>query len=95
MLSIFGNSNSGQRSIFLFDAIGSWSSESVISRLISLDKESDDPINIFINSPGGSVSDGFAIIDVMNAMASPVNTIVLGKAASCGSLISSQRPRTG
>lgn len=85
MLFDFGNSS---RSIYLFDAIHSWSAQSVIKDLLKMNSDGKEPINMFINSPGGLVTDALAIIDVMKAIEAPVNTIVLGKAASCGSLIS-------
>lgn len=44
-------------------------------------------ITIVVNSPGGSVSDGLAIVDVMNAISCPIRTICLGMAASMGALI--------
>ena len=45
------------------------------------------PIQLFINSPGGNVYDGFALIDVIRASKTPVHTIALGSAMSMGMLI--------
>jgi ATP-dependent Clp protease, protease subunit len=86
MASIFSFNNS-QRSIYLFDPIFSWTAESLIKDLLKMNSESKDEINIFINSPGGVVIDALGVIDVMNAIDSPINTIILGSAASAASLI--------
>ena len=59
----------------------------VTSALLILAEESDKPIQMFINSPGGSVMDGLAIIDTMNQIKAPVYTIVTGLAASMGAAI--------
>ena len=76
------------RSIFFFDAVFSWSAKSVISDLIRMNEESkDEPIQLFINSVGGSVIDMYAIIDIMNLVKAPIHTYTLGIAASAGSLI--------
>lgn len=59
----------------------------VTSALMVMAEESDKPIQMFINSPGGSVMAGLAIIDVMNHIKAPVYTIVTGLAASMGAAI--------
>ena len=59
----------------------------VIDRLVYLDLEGDKEIQFFINSPGGFVTDGFAIYDTMRALNSPVSTICTGLAASMGSIL--------
>ncbi len=55
--------------------------------LMELSERSDDDIYMFINSPGGSVSDGMAIYDVMNAIPCDVVTIATGNAASMGAFL--------
>lgn len=50
-------------------------------------REPGEEITIVINSPGGSVSDGLAIIDVMHAIGCPIRTVCQGLAASMGALI--------
>lgn len=76
------------RSIYLFDTIYCWSTESLVKDLLRMNDESkEDPINIFINSPGGVVTDTLGIIDVMNAIQAPINTVILGTAYSAASLI--------
>jgi ATP-dependent Clp protease protease subunit len=49
--------------------------------------DSDKPIHFYINSPGGSVSDGLAIYDTMQWVRSEVWTVAMGMAASMGSLL--------
>jgi ATP-dependent Clp protease protease subunit len=52
---------------------------------INVDKR--DPLTIVVNSPGGEVYDGIAIVDAMNLSKTPVNVVVLGRAMSMGLLI--------
>jgi ATP-dependent Clp protease protease subunit len=73
------------RIIFLGTPINDDVANVVISQLLFL--ESDNPgkdVNLYINSPGGSVSAGLAIYDTMQSMSSPVNTLCMGMAASMG-----------
>lgn len=56
--------------------------QKVLSQLIALDAESNDPIRVIITSPGGHVDSGYAIHDMMNFIASPVITIGAGWVAS-------------
>jgi ATP-dependent Clp protease protease subunit len=60
----------------------------MIAQLLFLEAENpDQPINMYINSPGGSVYDGLAVYDVMQYIKCPVATYVTGMAASMGSFI--------
>lgn len=49
--------------------------------------EDDRPITIFVNTPGGSVYDGFSIVDVMTTSRVPIQTVAMGAVCSMGSLI--------
>ena len=61
----------------------------IVAQLLFLEAENpDQPINMYINSPGGSVYDGLAVYDVMQYIKCPVATYVTGWAASMGSFIS-------
>jgi ATP-dependent Clp protease protease subunit len=61
----------------------------VLSQLVLLEQEGpEEPIIVFINSPGGEIFSGFAIFDMLNFIACPVTTIVTGFAASMGSILS-------
>ncbi|KAI5849024.1 Clp protease-domain-containing protein [Tricharina praecox] len=63
-------------------------SAAIVAQLLFLEGESPDKqINMYINSPGGSVTAGLAIYDTMQYIRSPVSTICVGQAASMGSLL--------
>jgi ATP-dependent Clp protease protease subunit len=78
-----------QRKIFLNGQVDGKSAKHVIDRLMYLDLESNEEIQFYINSPGGYVTDGFAIYDTMKQVKSPVSTICCGLAASMGSILMS------
>ena len=59
----------------------------VIAQLLYLDAESHEDINLFINSPGGSITAGLAIYDTMNYIKSNVSTICMGMAASMAAFL--------
>lgn len=81
------NSFLEERALFLSRPIDNETAEELIALLLHLDLLSHDPISLFINSPGGSVSAGFGIIDCMNGIRSPVRTYAFGVAASMSALI--------
>lgn len=79
------------RIIFLGDEVNNVTANLVCAQLLFL--EAEDPekdINLYINSPGGSVHDGLAIADTMSFIKPDVNTICLGMAASMGAFLLSQ-----
>ena len=60
----------------------------IVAQLIFLESEDDSKdINLYINSPGGSVTAGFAIYDTMNYIKCDVSTICIGMAASMGAFL--------
>ncbi len=76
------------RIIFLGEEVNDVSASIVVAQLLFL--ESEDPkkdINLYINSPGGSVSAGMAIYDTMNYIKCDVSTICIGMAASMGAFL--------
>jgi ATP-dependent Clp protease protease subunit len=76
------------RIIILSGEIDEKASALVVSQLLFLQSEDKKaPILMYINSPGGSVTDGLAIIDTMNILSCPVETYCVGSCASMGSLI--------
>ena len=76
------------RKIFLLGQVDVDSAKHVIERLLYLDLvSSGKEIQLFINSPGGYVTAGFAIYDTMKSITSPVSTICTGYAASMGSIL--------
>lgn len=63
---------------------------SITQQLLYLDaQDQTKPIVMYINSPGGSVSDGLMVVDTMNYIKAPVYTVVVGLAASMGTIIAS------
>ncbi len=61
---------------------------SIIAQLLYLESvDSSKPIHLYINSPGGTVTDGLAIYDTMQFIRAPVYTVAMGMAASMGSLL--------
>ena len=76
-----------ERKIFLSTAIDNDVANRIISELLYLDSLSNEDITLIINSPGGVVTAGFAIIDTMRTIKSDVSTVVIGQAASMGALI--------
>jgi ATP-dependent Clp protease protease subunit len=80
-----------QRRVYFWGVVDDKSMEKIISKVLFLDAhEPGKEIDLFISSPGGSVTAGLALLDVMNMIQSPVNTICMGLAASMGSMILSQ-----
>jgi ATP-dependent Clp protease protease subunit len=76
------------RVIMLMTPVNNISMTSVISQLLYLNvKDNKSPIHLYISSPGGSVLDGYGIIDTMNLIEAPVYTYTIGLAASMGALI--------
>ena len=62
-------------------------SNSVVAQLLYLDSLNNEDISIYINSPGGSVTDGMAIYDTMNFINSDVSTIGIGICASMAAFL--------
>ncbi len=76
------------RIIFLSGEVETNLANLVIAQLIFLEaKDPNKDIYLYINSPGGSVTDGLGIIDTMNYIKCDVNTICIGMAASMGAMI--------
>ncbi len=76
------------RIIFLSDQVDHNTASIVIAQLLFLESEDPDKeIYLYINSPGGSISDGLAIVDTMNYIKCPVVTICVGMAASMGAVL--------
>ena len=75
------------RIIILNGEINDNTANIIVAELLYLDSESHDDINIYINSPGGSITAGMAIYDTMNFVKSKVSTICLGMAASMAAFL--------
>ena len=77
-----------ERIIFLGEEVTDVSASIVVAQLLFL--EAEDPnkdINLYINSPGGSVTAGMAIYDTMNYIKCDVSTVCMGMAASMGAFL--------
>lgn len=76
------------RIIFLGDEVNDATAGLIVAQLLFLESEDPDKeISFYINSPGGSITDGMAIVDTMNYIKCPVSTICVGLAASMGSVL--------
>ncbi|OPZ60550.1 MAG: ATP-dependent Clp protease proteolytic subunit precursor [Synergistetes bacterium ADurb.Bin520] len=75
------------RTLLLSGEVDKTLAERTIRGLLLLEAEGDDPIKIFIDSPGGDVDAGYAIIDMMRFVKPDVYTVGMGLVASAGALI--------
>ena len=76
------------RIIFLGVDVNPTTASLVIAQLFFLESEDPDKeIFLYINSPGGSITDGMGIVDTMNYIKCPVSTICVGMAASMGAVL--------
>ena len=76
------------RIIFLSEDVNHVSASLVVAQLLFLESEDPDKeISLYINSPGGSITDGMAIVDTINYIKCPVSTICVGMAASMGAVL--------
>ena len=78
------------RVIMLDGEVNQHSASLIVAQLLFLESENPDKdVNFYINSPGGSVTAGMSIFDTMNYIKCDISTIVMGQAASMGSLLAS------
>ncbi|MGB1248487.1 MAG: ClpP family protease [Chitinophagales bacterium] len=80
-----------ERKVFLWGPVHDDSAKKVVNRLLYL--EAQDPgkeITFYINSPGGVVTSGLVMVDVMKMISSPVRTVCMGMCASMGAMLLSQ-----
>ncbi len=75
------------RIILLVGEINDEMSSIIVSELLFLDSQNNEDINIYINSPGGSITSGMAIYDTIHYISSKVNTICIGMAMSMGAFL--------
>jgi ATP-dependent Clp protease protease subunit len=77
-----------QRVVFLSEPVMPPSSQRIVSQLLYLDsRDPKAPITFYINTPGGSISDGFAIFDTIRFIRAPVRTVCTGLSASMGTIL--------
>ena len=76
------------RIIFLGEDVNPTTSSLIVAQMLFLESEDPDKeIHFYINSPGGSITDGMAIVDTMNYIKCPVETVCVGLAASMGAVL--------
>ncbi len=76
------------RIIMLTETIDSGTAASIIGQLLYLESQNpEEPITMYINSPGGNITDGLAIYDIMNKINCSVNTVCTGMAASMAAFL--------
>jgi len=77
-----------ERVIFLVGPVEDYMANVIVAQLLFLESENPDKdINLYINSPGGSVTAGMAIYDTMQFIKPAVSTLCIGQAASMGALL--------
>jgi len=77
-----------ERVVFLVGPVTEVTANLIVAQLLFLESDNPDKeISFYINSPGGSVSDGLAIYDTMQFVKPPVSTLCIGQAASMGALL--------
>lgn len=75
------------RQILLSGEVNKALAEKIVRQLLVMEADSDEPIRIYIDSPGGDVDAGYAIFDMIRFVKAPVYCIGMGLVASAGALI--------
>ena len=76
------------RIVMLTEDVNHVTASSIVAQLLFLESEDPDKeISFYINSPGGSITDGMAIVDTMRYIKCPISTICVGMAASMGAVL--------
>lgn len=77
-----------ERKVFLWGEVSDKSSRDVTEKFLFLEwSDPGKPITFYINTPGGSITAGMAIYDTMKIISSPITVVVMGMAASMGSIL--------
>ena len=76
-----------RRSVWLATTLDDEAANRVAVALMALDAESDDPIELVVNSPGGPLDAGLAVIDALDVLRAPVATLCLGQAAGTAAAV--------
>ncbi len=82
-----------ERTVMISEEVSPKLTQRIASSLLWLDSQSDDPIKLYINTPGGSADDGFAVHDLIRFVKAPVYCICVGLNASAGTLILLAAPK--
>ncbi len=81
------------RTILLSGEINKAQAQRVISRLVLFEDASDEPIKVFIDSPGGDADAGYAIFDMMRFVKAPVVMVGMGLVASAAAIVLLAAPK--
>ena len=77
-----------QRRVFIWGEVNTDSAQDLVERFLYLESiDPGKPITFYIDTPGGSITDGMAIYDTIKMISSPVTVVVTGMAASMGSVL--------
>lgn len=82
-----------ERAIIISEPISPKLTQRILAQFLWLDAQSEKPIKLFINTPGGSADDGFAIYDILKFIKAPVFNICVGLNASAGTILLLGTPR--
>ena len=82
-----------ERTLLISEVVSPKLTDRLARQLLWLDSQSNDPIRLFINTPGGSADDGFAIYDMIRFIRAPVVNICVGLNASAGTIILLATPK--
>jgi ATP-dependent Clp protease protease subunit len=81
------------RTVVLSGPVNGELAQRIIQQLVLLDHDSEKRITVLINSPGGEVYSGFAIYDTLRFISAPIVTVVVGLAASFGTILALAAPK--
>ena len=81
------------RTVLLTGEINKNLAERVVRQVLLLEQESEEPIKVFIDSPGGDADAGFAVLDMMRFVRPPIKMIGMGLVASAGAIVLLAAPR--
>jgi ATP-dependent Clp protease protease subunit len=83
-----------QRKVFIWGEVNTESAQDLVEKFLYLEAvDPGKPITFYIDTPGGSITDGMAIYDTIKLISSPVTAIVTGMAASMGSILLCASPK--
>ena len=75
------------RMIFINERISGELANTVLSQFLFLEQQSDEPITIYLNSPGGEINEGLMIYDIIQSSKLEINTVCTGRAASMAAVL--------
>lgn len=83
-----------QRKVFLWGEVSEESAQDLVQKFLYLEAmDPGKPITFYIDTPGGSITSGMAIYDTIKLITSPVSVVVMGMAASMGSILLCSAPK--